>query len=106
MNIAFENLEKIQEIYNILVLLRDREMNKIEKKWLNTEELANYIGYSKESIKKMIKEEEFILELHYYKKHRKNIFDKAEIDKWIMSSNKPYKKNYELLANNILKNVA
>lgn len=106
MNIALENLEKIQEIYNILVLLRDREINRIEKKWLNTEELAEYIGYSKESIKKMIKEEEFTLDLHYYKKHRKNIFDKTEIDKWIMSSNKQYNKNYELLTNKILKNVA
>ena len=104
MNIAFENLEKIQEIYNILILLRDREMNKIEKRWLTTEELSEYIGYSKESIKNMIKEEEFILELHYYKKHRKNIFDKLEIDKWIMNSNNTYKtNNYELLTNNILK---
>ena len=104
MNIAFENLEKIQEIYNILILLRDREMNKIEKRWLTTEELAEYIGYSKESIKNMIRYEEFILELHYYKKHRKNIFDILEIDKWIMNSNKIYKRNnYELLTNNILK---
>ena len=71
MNIALENLEKIQEIYNILVLLRDREMNKIEKRWLTTEELAQYIGYSKESIKNMIKNEEFIIELHYYKKIEK-----------------------------------
>ena len=104
MNIAFENLEKLQEIYNILVLLRDKEINKIEKRWLTTEVLSEYIGYSKESIKNMIKEEEFILELHYYKKHRKNIFDKLEIDKWIMSPNKTYERNnYELLTNNILK---
>ena len=106
MNIALENLEKIQEIYNILVLLRDREMNKIEKRWLTTEELSEYIGYSKESIKNMIKEEEFILELHYYKKHRKNIFDKLEIDKWVMNSNKTHARNYELLTNRILVNVA
>lgn len=106
MNIAFEKLEKIEEIYNLLVLLRDREMNKIEKRWLTTEELAEYIGYSKESIKNMIRDEEFILELHYYKKYRKNIFDKLEIDKWVMSSNKTYNKNYELLANRILENVA
>ena len=106
MNIALENLEKIQEIYNILVLLRDREMNKIERRWLTTEELAQYIGYSKESIKNMIKNEEFVIDLHYYKKHRKNIFDKAEIDKWIMGSNKANTNNYELLANRILKNVA
>ena len=106
MNIPLENLEKIQEIYNILVLLRDREVNKIEKRWLTTEELAEYIGYSKESIKNMIRDKEFVLELHYYKKCRKNIFDKLEIDKWVMSSNKTYTKNYELLANRILENVA
>lgn len=106
MNIAFEKLEKIEEIYNLLVLLRDREMNKIEKRWLTTEELAEYIGYSKESIKNMIKNEEFVIELHYYKKNRKNIFDKTEIDKWIMGSNKTNTNNYELLANRILKNVA
>lgn len=106
MNIALENLEKIQEIYNILVLLRDREMNKIEKRWLTTEELSEYIGYSKESIKNMIRDEEFVIDLHYYKKHRKNLFDKTEIDKWIMDSNKTNTNNYELLANRILKNVA
>lgn len=106
MNIALENLEKIQEIYNILVLLRNREMNKIEKRWLTTEELSEYIGYSKESIKNMIKDEEFVIDLHYYKKHRKNIFDKTEIDKWIMCSDKTTNKNYELLANRILENVA
>ena len=54
----------------------------------------------------MIKNEEFVIDLHYYKKHRKNIFDKAEIDKWIMGSNKANTNNYELLANRILKNVA
>ncbi len=106
MNIAFEKLEKIEEIYNLLVLLRDREINKIEKRWLTTEELAEYIGYSKDSIKNMIRDEEFILELHYYKKHRKNIFDKLEIDKWVMSSNKTNIRNYELLTNRILENVA
>lgn len=105
MNIAFEKLEKIEEIYNLLVLLRDREMNKIEKRWLTTEELSEYIGYSKESIKNMIKNEEFVIELHYYKKHRKNIFDKTAIDKWIMGSYKTYT-NYEFLTNKILENVA
>ena len=104
MNVNFECLEKIPEIYNLLLLLQNEVKNKVEKKWLTTEELSVYIGYSKESIKNMIKEEEFILELHYYKKHRKNIFDKLEIDKWIMNSNNTYKtNNYELLTNNILK---
>ena len=106
MNINFESLGKIDEIYNILLLLKNEVNNNIEKRWLTSEELSLYIGYSKESIKNMIKNEEFVIDLHYYKKHRKNIFDKAEIDKWIMSSNKANTNNYELLANRILKNVA
>ena len=106
MNINFESLGKIDEIYNLLVLLKNEVNNKIEKRWLTSEELSLYIGYSKESIKNMIKNEEFVIDLHYYKKHRKNIFDKAEIDKWIMGSNKANTNNYELLANRILKNVA
>ncbi len=106
MNINFESLGKIDEIYNILLLLKNEVNNNIEKRWLTSEELSLYIGYSKESIKNMIKNEEFVIDLHYYKKHRKNIFDKAEIDKWIMGSNKANTNNYELLANRILKNVA
>ena len=106
MNIAFENLEKIQEIYNILVLLRDREMNKIEKRWLTTEELSEYIGYSKESIKNFIKDDELILNYHYYKKDRKNIFDKNAIDKWIMQdSNKNNTNNNDFIVNKLL-NIA
>lgn len=106
MNVNFESLGKIDEIYNILLLLKNEVNNNIEKRWLTSEELSLYIGYSKESIKNMIKNEEFVIDLHYYKKHRKNIFDKAEIDKWIMGSNKANTNNYELLANRILKNVA
>ena len=106
MNIAFENLEKIQEIYNILVLLRDREMNKIEKRWITTEELCEYIGYSKESIKNFIKDDELILNCHYYKKDRKNIFDKNAIDEWIMQdSNKNNTNNNDFIVNKLL-NIA
>ena len=99
-------MKKIQEIYNILVLLRDREMNKIEKRWLTTEELSEYIGYSKESIKNFIKDDELILNYHYYKKDRKNIFDKNAIDEWIMQdSNKNNTNNNDFIVNKLL-NIA
>ena len=49
MNINFENLEKIEEIYKLLILMRDEKLNQFEKKWLTTEELSLYIGYSKET---------------------------------------------------------
>ena len=106
MNINFESLGKIDEIYNLLVLLKDEVNNKVEKRWLTSEELALYIGYSKESIKKFLKDEEFELNYHYFKKDRKNIFDKNAIDEWIMSENKGISINSEYLVNKLLSNVA
>ncbi|WP_323593258.1 helix-turn-helix domain-containing protein [Aliarcobacter butzleri] len=106
MNINFESLGKIDEIYNLLVLLKDEVNNKVEKRWLTSEELALYIGYSKESIKRFLKDGEFELNYHYFKKDRKNIFDKNAIDKWIMSENKGVSINSEYLVNKLLSNVA
>ena len=106
MNINFESLGKIDEIYNLLILLKDEVNNKIEKRWLTSEELALYIGYSKESIKRFLKDGEFELNYHYFKKERKNIFDKNAIDEWIMSENKGVSINSEYLVNKLLSNVA
>ena len=106
MNVNFESLGKIDEIYNLLVLLKNEVNNKIEKRWLTSEELALYIGYSKESIKRFLKDGEFELNYHYFKKDRKNIFDKNAIDKWIMSENKGLSITSEYLVNKLLSNVA
>ena len=106
MNINFESLGKIDEIYNLLVLLKNEVNNKIEKRWLTSEELALYIGYSKESIKRFLKDGEFELNYHYFKKDRKNIFDKNAIDEWIMSENKGVSINSEYLVNKLSSNVA
>ncbi len=106
MNINFESLGKIDEIYNILLLLKNEVNNNIEKRWLTSEELSLYIGYSKESIKRFLKDGEFELNYHYFKKERKNIFDKNAIDKWIMSDNKKNSINNEYLINKLMLNVA
>ena len=105
MNVNFESLGKIDEIYNLLLLLKNEVNNKIEKRWLTSEELSLYIGYSKESIKKLLKDGEFELNYHYYKKDRKNIFDKNAIDEWIMSGDNGISMSNKYLVNKIL-NVA
>ena len=106
MNVNFESLGKIDEIYNLLVLLKNEVNNKIEKRWLTSEELALYIGYSKESIKRFLKDGEFELNYHYFKKDRKNIFDKNAIDEWIMQdSNKNNTNNNDFIVNKLL-NIA
>jgi len=56
------------------------------KKWLNTSEVAHYLGYSTESIKKMVKNQEFKKGVHYHKKLKRLLFDKNAIDSWVISS--------------------
>ncbi|PHO12763.1 hypothetical protein CPG38_05715 [Malaciobacter marinus] len=106
MNINFENLEKIEEIYKLLILIRDEKINQFEKKWLTTEELSTYIGYSKESIKKMIKENDLELGKHYFKVSKKNLFDKYAIDNWIMGIDENFSFDSESKADEILKDIA
>lgn len=105
MNINFENLEKIEEIYNLLILLRDEKTNQLNKKWLTTEELSTYIGYSKESIKNMIRKEELQIDKHYFRIAKKNLFDKVEIDKWIMGIDQVNNINYELVTDEIIQDM-
>jgi hypothetical protein len=83
MNINFENLEKIDEIYEMLKQLTKGE-NKIEKRWLNVSETAYYLGYSKDYIHKL-KDNSLYINKHYYKKSGKLLFDKYELDNWITS---------------------
>lgn len=80
MNIPLENLEKITEIITILKNLEQKLYS--EKRWLNVEETAHYLGYSKEHIHKL-KKEHFILNKHYYKKAGRLLFDKQELDNWV-----------------------
>lgn len=84
MNIPLENLEKISEIITILKNLEQKLYS--EKRWLNISEAAHYLGYSKEHIHKL-KNTHFIESKHYYKKAGRLLFDKQELDNWVVSSN-------------------
>jgi hypothetical protein len=55
-----------------------------EKRWLSTSEVAVYLGYSEDAIRTMVKNDEFVLDVHYYKPVKKLMFDKNEIDRWTM----------------------
>lgn len=104
MNINFENLEKISEIHKILLTMLEQKTDSIDKRWLTTEDLSNYIGYSKDAIKKMIADNELRLNEHYYKKTKKNLFDKEAIDKWIMFG-QIHNADTSYIANNILSDL-
>jgi len=99
MDIKFENLAKIDEI---LTLLLEQKNNNFEKRWLNINETAHYLGYSKEYIHKL-KDSSFFINKHYYKKSGKLLFDKNELDLWVTSTNNTL--NPKEIAKEVLKDL-
>lgn len=85
MNINIEALDQIPQIFEMMKLLSKQMENNVEKRWLNISEAANYLGYSKDHLHKL-KESSFIIGQHYYKKSGKLLFDKNELDKWVMTT--------------------
>lgn len=55
------------------------------KRWLNTKETADYLGYSKDGLMKL-KDVHLFLDMHYFKKAGKLIFDRHALDTWIMET--------------------
>ncbi|MDD5158181.1 hypothetical protein [Sulfurimonas sp.] len=60
MNISLEHLELIPKLLNEIKSLKLTQAMGSEKRWLNSKELSDYIGYSIDSINKMVKEDVFI----------------------------------------------
>lgn len=85
MNINLEALNKIPQLFELIVSMKSTiENGVVEKRWLNTRELSDYSGYKFETIKSKIKKGEFTQGVHYFKKGGILLFDKIEVDNWIM----------------------
>lgn len=100
MNIPFENLEKIDEVLELLQTLTNKIQS--EKRWLNIKEASNYLWYSKDHIHKL-KSTYLIENKHFYKKAGRILFDKYELDNWVITSNQDI--NPQEIANEILKDL-
>ena len=87
MNIAFESLNLLPAIDKRLIVLEKILSDSSDKRWLNTTEVSSYMGYSKENIYKMVQRNELILGVHYHKRCKKLLFDKNEVDNWVMGIN-------------------
>ena len=87
MKIDLTPLEAIPRVLKQLEVIDNKLNSNIDKRWLNTQELANYTGYKLETIKSKIKKHEFIIGIQYFKRDGKLLFDKFEIDKWVMGIN-------------------
>lgn len=84
MNISLEHLELIPKLLNEIKSLKLSQAMSGDKRWLNTRELSDYIGYSLDAINKMVKDDIFIDGIHYYKPSKKLLFDKEQVDNWIV----------------------
>lgn len=86
MNISFEHLVLLPEILEKLTLIEKNMSNFEAKHWMNVKEVGKYLGYSTDHIYKL-RDEEFIEGIHYHKKG-KLLFDRIEIDKWVIGGSK------------------
>ena len=78
----FKYIEILQIICKDVKLIKKSFENRVEKKWLSTKELAEYLDYSQDRLHKL-KGDEFIEGVHYYKRKGKLLFDKNKIDNWV-----------------------
>jgi excisionase family DNA binding protein len=83
MDIKLENLSLLPEILSELKVLNQRLDNPNEKRWFGVDEIAKYLGYSKDHIYKL-KTDSFIENLHFYKKGGKILFDRVAVDEWVV----------------------
>ena len=84
MDIPFQHLELLPKLLKEIEALKLNQTMSSEKKWLNTRELSDYIGYSMDAINKMVKEDIFISGVHYYQPQKRLLFDKEQVDNWIV----------------------
>lgn len=106
MNIPYENLELIPKLLNELKSLKLYQAMGSEKRWLNTRELSDYIGYSLDAINKMVKEEVFICGVHYHKPSKKLLFDIHQVNNWVLGiKDDKNKVRVNVAVENILKGI-
>jgi hypothetical protein len=83
MNIEFESLKLLPQMFELIQKLNENLENNYTKRWLSVRELAEYLSYSNDRIYKL-KDEYFIENEHYYKKRGKILFDRVAIDTWMV----------------------
>ncbi|MFA6191457.1 MAG: hypothetical protein WC665_03815 [Sulfurimonas sp.] len=104
MIINYEYLELIPKLMQEIKSLKLQTAS--DKKWLNTRELSEYIGYSLDAINKMVKDEIFVDGIHYYKPSKKLLFNKTEVDNWIVGTRNIRAKNsVNLVVNELVASI-
>ena len=105
MSIDMENINLIKEMALDIELIKKALSNQTNKRWLNTKEVADYLGYSKNRIYKL-KEEVFLENIHFYKKVGKILYDRVAIDSWMVrKETDDINKSQRQIVDNILSSI-
>ena len=106
MNIGLEHLQLIPKLLEELKALKLNQAMSSDKRWLNTRELSDYIGYSMDSINKMVKENVFIDGIHYHKPSKKLLFDVEQVNNWVVGiQDDTHKQKVNIAVENILSGI-
>lgn len=106
MTIGLEYLELIPKLLDEIKALKLNQAIDVSKRWLNTRELSDYIGYSMDAINKMVKDDVFIDGIHYHKPSKKLLFDKEQVNNWIVGIKDPkHMQRVNISVENILKGI-
>ncbi len=105
MQVALEHLELLPKILEKLTLIEKKLEDSQSKRWMNVKELGKYLGYSVDHIYKL-RDDTFFEGIHFHKRG-KLLFDRIEIDKWVIgadTSNKrqELKNNIDAILNSVL----
>lgn len=85
MTIEIKEIEEFKQIKPLIIEMHNLLIkNSSIKKWLSTNEVADYIGYSRDSIDRFVKTKEFEIDVHYYVRKGKRIFSKEALDLWVI----------------------
>lgn len=105
MNIEFESLKLLPQMFELINKLNENLENGMTKRWLGVKELAEYLSYSTDRIYKL-KDEYFIEGEHYYKKSGKILFDRVAIDSWMVEKDSNETNNTQRqIVDNILSSI-
>jgi len=84
MKVDFESLERLPNLEKKLDHVIKMLESKHQKRWLSSKEAAQYLGYSADTISKLIKRGDLKIGIHYHQRNRKLIFDSTALDRWVI----------------------
>jgi len=100
------DFSKLDTILTVVQSIKKSVTTQTYKRWLNTKEAADYLGYSVESISSFVKSKEFIKGEHYYKKRKKLLYDSNALDKWVISNSSKEENTINAIIKEIQEHVA